>query len=118
VLTLRAQQFLLTARLESSNGLGAGISAMPSMHVSMALLVALSAAKISRAGAFCGYAFFAAILVGSVHLGPHYAVDGYVSVAVTLVAWTVAGRLARLMTKQAGIESAVLPGPRAGVATA
>ena len=100
VLILRAQDFLLAARLDSSNGLGAGISAMPSMHVAMATLMALTAARVSRAWAIAGYGFLAAIMIGSVHLAPHYAVDGYVSVAATVVLWKLAGRLARVMARR------------------
>jgi hypothetical protein len=36
-------------------------------------------------------------MIGSVHLGYHYAVDGYVSVAVTSFVWISAGALARRM---------------------
>lgn len=95
VLILQAQEFLLTARIEASGELGGGISAMPSMHVAMATLVALSAARISRAAGAIGFVFLLLTVLGSVHLGPHYAVDGYVSIAVTLVLWPVAAGLAR-----------------------
>lgn len=117
VLTLKALDFLLASRMESSTGLGAGISAMPSMHVAMALLVALSIARLSRAAAIAGYAFFACIMVGSVHLSPHYAVDGYVSIAVTLVVWAVSGRLARMIAERGNAHH---PGiaPQPGIATA
>src|SRR6185436_18733948 len=57
VMILRAHDFLLATRLNDSSELGAGISAMPSMHVAMATLVALSAARHSRAWAVAGYGF-------------------------------------------------------------
>jgi uncharacterized membrane protein YqgA involved in biofilm formation len=117
VLTLRALDFLLAARLESSNGLGAGISAMPSMHVAMAVLVALSVAKISRPAAVAGYAFFASIMVGSVHLSPHYAVDGYASIAVTLVVWALAGRLAPMVVNRGRMREPAA-GSQPGIAPA
>ena len=101
VLILHAQEFLLAARMEASGELGGGISAMPSMHVAMATLVALSAARISRAAAVIGFGFLLITVVGSVHLAPHYAVDGYVSIAVTLVLWPVAARLARRIVRDA-----------------
>ena len=118
VLTLRALDFLLASRMDDSNGLGAGISAMPSMHVAMALLVALSLAKISRPAAITGYAFFACIQVGSVHLAPHYAVDGYASIALTLAIWAVAGRLAPWMVSRAGVAKAPGAAPEPGVVAA
>jgi hypothetical protein len=86
------------------------------MHVAMALLVALSVARLSRAAAIAGYAFFACIMVGSVHLSPHYAVDGYVSIAVTVVLWSVAAKLARLVVRGKG--EATQPNLRPEVATA
>ncbi len=97
VLILRAQEFLIASRIEASGELGGGISAMPSMHVAMATLVALSAARISRAAAVIGFGFLLITLIGSVHLAPHYAIDGYVSIAVTFVLWSAAARMARLV---------------------
>lgn len=69
-----------------------GISAMPSLHVAVATLMALTTFRVHPVlgGVFALYA--AAILVGSVVLGWHYAVDGYVSVAATAGLWTAAGR--------------------------
>ena len=117
VLILRAQDFLIAARLDSSNELGAGISAMPSMHVGMATLIALSSARLSRAWGIAGYTFLATIMIGSVHLAPHYAVDGYVSVAATVALWALAGRLARIVVRRKGAE-AEAPELEPGVATA
>jgi hypothetical protein len=116
VLILRAQEFLLASRIEASGELGGGISAMPSMHVAMATLVALSAAHISRAAAMAGFGFLLVTLLGSVHLAAHYAVDGYVSIAVTLVLWAASARLARLVVRSG--HRAPLPGRRPEIATA
>ena len=116
VLILRAQDFLLASRIEASGELGGGISAMPSMHVAMATLVALSAARLSRTAGVIGFGFLLTTLLGSVHLAPHYAVDGYVSIAVTFVLWLVAARLARLVTGRA--ERPVQAERRPVVATA
>ncbi|AZI35430.1 hypothetical protein NT2_09_00850 [Caenibius tardaugens NBRC 16725] len=41
--------------------------------------------------------FFAIILIGSVHLAYHYAVDGYAAIIATAIIWIVAGRAARLI---------------------
>ena len=64
-----------------------GISAMPSIHVAMPLVYALTARATARwlAVAFGLYGLL--ILLGSVHLGWHYAVDGYVSVGAVLILW-------------------------------
>jgi hypothetical protein len=70
---------------------GSGISAMPSMHVAIAVLLALFGWRINRwAGIF--YTLFAlAIMVGSVHLGWHYAIDGYVAATLGVAIWVATG---------------------------
>jgi hypothetical protein len=71
------------------------ISAMPSMHVAMPVLYTLSAWPRSRVlGVLCA-AFALVIMVGSVHLGWHYAVDGEVSILAVCGLWWVAGRITR-----------------------
>jgi len=79
----------------NSSGEGMGISAMPSLHVSMALLIALSSFPINKKLGYlmCFYALF--IQIGSVHLGWHYAVDGYVSTILTVMFWYIWGWLIR-----------------------
>jgi hypothetical protein len=116
VLILHAQEFLLASRIEASGELGGGISAMPSMHVAMATLVALSAARISRVAAIVGVGFLLITVLGSVHLAPHYAIDGYVSIAVTLVVWSAAARLARLVV--GGARQAAQPNRLPEIASA
>jgi hypothetical protein len=70
-----------------------GISAMPSMHVAMAVLFALVGWRVSRTLG-CALTLFAiAIQVGAVHLGWHYAIDGYVSAVAIVVLWSTVGRL-------------------------
>lgn len=67
--------------------LGGGISAMPSLHVSIALIQVFLGYRINK---FCGrllLAFFFIILIGSVHLGWHYAIDGYFSILTTTGIW-------------------------------
>lgn len=71
---------------------GAGISAMPSLHVAQATLTAL----VLRDGrpwpwAVAGWTYVAAITAASVILGWHYAIDGYVSIALTAFFWYLTG---------------------------
>ena len=64
-----------------------GISAMPSIHLAIATLFALLAAEIRRWLGVIFVAYLGAIQIGSVILGWHYAVDGYVSIILTCFIW-------------------------------
>jgi membrane-associated phospholipid phosphatase len=70
-----------------------GISAMPSMHVAMAVLFALVGWKTNRGLGALLTIYAILIQIGSVHLGWHYAVDGYASAAAVSSLWLVVGRL-------------------------
>lgn len=91
VLVLEVQNHLLQWYERGEHGLGRGISAMPSMHVSIAFLFFLAMRHVSRLAGWLFGAFFVIIAVGSVHLAYHYAVDGYVSIIVTAILWKLAG---------------------------
>lgn len=90
-----AQDYLWRLYVNGNAHLGGGISAMPSLHLSVAVLVFLLARAYGRRMAWLAGAYVIVTLVGSVHLGWHYAVDGYVGIAGGLVAWIVAGWLVR-----------------------
>lgn len=74
---------------------GTGISAMPSMHIAIGTLDALLLMRLGRAAGLIGWAYLAALLVGSVYMGWHYAIDGYVSLVIVLLIWAGVGRLQR-----------------------
>jgi hypothetical protein len=81
-----------------------GISAMPSVHVAAAVLFALVGWQVSRWAAL-GFGLYAlVILLGSVHLGWHYAVDGYVSAAAVLLLWVASGPLLRRYFAAVGLR--------------
>ena len=69
-----------------------GISAMPSIHVAMPVLYALVGWRTWKPLGVVFAAYGVLILVGSVHLGWHYAIDGYASILGVLVLWWVAGK--------------------------
>ena len=79
---------------EGTPGLGRGISAMPSVHVAIACLIMLLSWRMGRVWAAAGTIFLVAIVLGSIHLAYHYAVDAYFSLVATPLIWWVAGRLA------------------------
>ena len=71
----------------------AGISAMPSMHVATATLFIPLARRMAPRLTWLAVLFLLTILVGSVHLAWHYAVDGYLGAAIALGAWRLSGKL-------------------------
>lgn len=72
-----------------------GISAFPSMHVASSVLMACHGYRLHRLAGHALAGFAGVILLGSVLLGWHYAVDGYAGALVALAAWALAGRLVR-----------------------
>jgi hypothetical protein len=79
---------------ESGTGLINGISAMPSMHVGTSVLFAILGFASGKK--WLGYlmsAFAFLIFIGSVHLGWHYAIDGYAGAAIAVVCWWVSGKV-------------------------
>lgn len=89
---VEGQAMLWQAHLSGYSSPYLGISAMPSLHVAMpALYTAVTWARWRLLGAAFG-AYTALTLIGSVHLGWHYAVDGYVSIAAVWVFWRLSAR--------------------------
>lgn len=91
---LDVQRWLWHSYKSGSASFGAGISAMPSMHVAVTFLIALSARKISRSAGRWALGFAIFIQIGAVHLGWHYAIDGYLSIICTLIIWKAAKYIA------------------------
>jgi hypothetical protein len=91
---------------------GAGISAFPSLHVTMVMLVTIAAWKVHRfAGVLCAL-FAAVIIVGSVHLAWHYAVDGLFALASVPIMWVLAQRLGTHRDAKASLERSVASAAR------
>lgn len=81
-----------------------GISAFPSMHNGSAFLVALSFRQISRTLSNIMFGFTAVIFLSSVHLGWHYAVDGYAAFGIALLCWWVAGPISQYLQQQNSVK--------------
>lgn len=63
------------------------ISAFPSMHVASSALMTLFAFSYARWAGWVMTAFTAIILIGSMVLAWHYAIDGYAGIALAYVSW-------------------------------
>jgi hypothetical protein len=90
---LETHEMLWRVYIAKIPALGAGISAMPSMHVAAAFLLVLFGFATSRRLGIAFGVFTLVILAGSVHLGWHYAVDGYVAIIMTWLIWWAVGWL-------------------------
>ncbi|ELB2783817.1 phosphatase PAP2 family protein [Vibrio alginolyticus] len=88
---LPTQQYLWDEYIANANGIGSGISAMPSLHVSIAVLMALSIYRLNKTIGYFAYAFAVIIQIGSVHLAWHYAIDGYLATLLTVMLWKIVG---------------------------
>ncbi len=100
LVSLDAEQPLFAVRVQRTlwenyaAGLGmpfVGISAMPSVHVAVAVLFAVVGWRTAPWLGAVLTLYAGVVLVGSVHLGWHYAVDGYLSIAGALVIWAGVG---------------------------
>ena len=89
----------------TGNGPVAGISAMPSMHVGSTTLFTCYAFTWRRWAGWLMVGFWGLILVGSVALGWHYAVDGYLGAALALLFWHVAARAVQRSRDSEGAPS-------------
>lgn len=91
------QSALLTALHSGHYAPAGGISAMPSMHVATATLIAIAGGTASRplGRVLAGYATL--IWISSVYLGWHYAIDGPVAAILMFAVWRLSGWIARIV---------------------
>lgn len=115
VLVLEVQRLLLEWYQAADYGLGRGITAMPSMHVALCVLYFLAMNQIDKRLGLIFLAFLILIMIGSVHLAYHYAVDGYVSIVATMVIWWATKPLAKLVMGSnrlsTRLDDAIAPSP-------
>lgn len=93
IYALDVQEYLWNSYLKTTIDVGTGISAMPSMHLSIAALLYFSAKEFNKNFGYAMLVFLLLIQIGSVHLGWHYAIDGYVSIFLTWIIWKSTGYL-------------------------
>ena len=91
---------------------GGGISAMPSMHNAIAILLACAGFSVHRIMGWALSAFAAMIFIGSIHLGWHYALDGVVAAIVSGGLWLSSAALLRRYEHRIGTRRTALRGGR------
>jgi PAP2 superfamily len=97
--TIEVRDQLWDSYLGMDTGIVSGISAMPSMHNAICVLIFLAARHIHRVVAIAAGLFALVIFTGSVHLGWHYAVDGYASAALVPIIWKLSEKLVHLVSR-------------------
>jgi hypothetical protein len=90
------QHYLWSLHQAGLSGFGSGISAFPSMHVALVTMNALFIAEHSRRLGLAAAAYVCLIIVSSVFLGWHYALDGYVAVILTCGIYFACTRATRI----------------------
>ncbi len=88
----KIQAFLWEVYQNHGQAAGSGISAFPSVHVAMAMVMALYLFDRSRILGGLGISFTILTLFLSVYTGYHYAIDGYVSIIVIFATWRFLNR--------------------------
>lgn len=93
VLAIHAQDLLLEGYVGNRTALG--ISAMPSMHNAIALLLVLTAWQYNHRLAAWLLVHAVLVFIGSIQLAWHYAVDAYAGWVLTGFLWAAAAPLSR-----------------------
>lgn len=106
VLALGTQDLLRDGYLNPTNGGLSGISAMPSMHNATSTIFMLAAYRIHKGFGHVMLAFLICIIIGSVHLAWHYAVDAYAGIIIAVVVWKLSGAALRWQDKCLASSSA------------
>jgi membrane-associated phospholipid phosphatase len=85
-----AQRYLWSLQETGRSGLGSGVSAFPSMHVALVSMNAMFAAERGVKLAVIAALYTLFIMLSSVYLGWHYAIDGYGALLLTaLIYWSM-----------------------------
>lgn len=90
---LMLQDLLWQGYSAGDHSIAKGISAAPSMHLASTWLIWRLAWTMGRPARIFGSCFLAFIFIGSIHLGWHYAVDGYIAIVLAWAIWRAVGWL-------------------------
>jgi len=95
VWALNVQDLLWNSYQGKLEGVSLGISAMPSLHVASSVQLAMLGRRLNRKLGIAMTVWAVLIMIGSVHLGWHYAVDGYIGAASGYLVWKLVERFLR-----------------------
>jgi hypothetical protein len=102
------QDMLWKSYATNDFGMVRGISAAPSMHIASTWIIARLAWDMGKAARIAGCAFLGFIFIGSIHLGWHYAIDGYMAMALAWTLWRSVGWL----LNRPMVQAFLWPSPR------
>lgn len=102
---LKYQAFLYDGYQSQVAAVGLGISAMPSMHIALAVMWMLLLFNVNRWLGVIGIVYVVLIWIGSIHLGWHYAVDGLASAVIVLLIWFAMHKLLSAVPKEKSNDS-------------
>ncbi|MDQ7246938.1 phosphatase PAP2 family protein [Dongia sedimenti] len=108
------QHYLWLLYMNRVSGFGSAISAFPSVHVAMAMLYLIYAWRFGRVARLLALAFLLLVLIGSVHLAWHYAVDGYAGILGAVAIYAAVGLL---LPKSRPVDPGYEPGEPARTKT-
>lgn len=109
--TREVADYLWSIYASKSFGSGSGISAMPSMHVTMSTWTVIATQALAPRYRWLAAAFWALILALSVALGWHYVVDGIVGAIAALLCYRALLALFRRRSTAVSGTVADLPRP-------
>jgi membrane-associated phospholipid phosphatase len=92
-------------------GLGTGISAFPSMHLALFTMNAMFLREFKPSWVPWAWAYTAILLVSSVYLGWHYAVDGIASIALAAGIYFAVRKVMRMKLSWRRGQAQPAPGP-------
>lgn len=87
---VKMQAYLWRLHESGNMGFGSGISAFPSMHVALITLITLYVNEFNPRIGRLLWIYVGFVMISSVYLGWHYAIDGYASlILVTAIYWAL-----------------------------
>ena len=105
LIAVMTQDLLVELHFTDKYNSRVGISAMPSLHNTLAVLFAITGYKIHKNLGHLLALYAVIIFIGSVALGWHYAIDGYAGLIIAIAMWKFAGWCLRHQDRISKLET-------------